>query len=502
MKPRNTKNLSEKKLKEIRDEGYYRTEKGTDYGPVEEEVDEAYYDKSNRRLEREALDHEKELQAYEDHLMDKEGVPPVPKKQPKGPPELIMVGEEQIAPRAKKPPKIPSNVQILGDEVIKVNKGKPPRMDLDPETLKPIKAKNHGHSVPDVLPPADSMGKVRTGKVPPVLKPRFRRPLPKELSGEIPPIPKKPAKIIKPLSLRSLEDLSEGDVLESLKRGERISLKTPRLRTIGPQKVAEMNMQKVLEGEEKLSRALSEGIRRRHGFHGRTRTPDIIKVLSEEMGIPVLPDYEFRYKDGLHGYADTTAYRLGFNPSNWDRTGRESLIAHELRHLKDFYPIVDGKPTFDFDQALKMDDSIRTSLFGRPQSLVEMVMMERNRKKALNRLSGKGLQSFNQGEGPLLKPRVDALDFYDFLEKGHFKSSFLKENLERIAKGLPLIGTAAGVMMAPTADSFAAEVIPGGVEGAGEGEEQEVKKMIQEARDFQTFNPKRLKPTAPNPIMY
>ena len=274
-----------------------------------------------------------------------------------------------------------------------------------------------------------------------------------------------------------IKDLSEQQILELLSKGEKIpyypDISKPTRET------AVQTFEDVLNQEKKLSRALSRGISEQKGFKGSTKIPDIIKELSSDMGIQT-PDYEFKYKDGLAGWAKKDYPFIGLNPQYLSEFGREAVIAHELRHLKE-------NPLGSFD-----DNSIRKILYTTPMEtgnrltdILESLKQSIQTPLAVKKEEGKSLQYFNKVKDRLfpndkLKYQVDALDAYDFLEKGHFKDSFLKQNLQRISKKLPIIGTAAtalGVATAPNPAEAAilegmSNIIPGGVSELGVSDEQ------------------------------
>lgn len=211
----------------------------------------------------------------------------------------------------------------------------------------------------------------------------------------------------------------------------------------------------ILKEEPKLSRALSQGISDQKEFKGRTRVKDIIKELSSDLDIDP-PDYEFSYSKipNAAGYADVSKNKIGLNPEFLHDYGREAVIAHELRHIKE------GNIGFD--------KSIRNTLYTGEGggSLLEQLQKSFNVDTAIKQERGRALNDFipvkeRLFENDKLKKKVDALKIYEFIEKGHFKDPFLVKNLKRIAKGLPIIGLAASVL---TSEDASAAVDPMGSE--------------------------------------
>lgn len=232
----------------------------------------------------------------------------------------------------------------------------------------------------------------------------------------------------------NIEEMGTGSILSALKGDEPINYIPDISRT--SRKDAQKAFDYVLGQEDLLSNSLSRGIREQKGFKGSTRIPDIVKELSLDMGIDP-PDLEFKYMSGLAGTANIRKNLLTLNPQFLRNVGDEALIAHELRHFKDS----------KVGQPFKSDNSIRNILYTRPDNPLIEMLNELRRPEAHKKLDGKSLNFFNKKEGRLfandaLKHKLDALDIYSFLEKGHFKSDFLVTNLKRVAKGLPIIGTA------------------------------------------------------------
>lgn len=234
----------------------------------------------------------------------------------------------------------------------------------------------------------------------------------------------------------------------------------------------------VLHNQHKLGKALSEGISKQKGFDKRRyRTADVIKELSADLGIDA-PRFKFEYHPNFIGTA--TDNEIMLNPAMFKDYGPEAVIAHELRHVKERR--LGHKPL--------IDKSLATGLFSGPsdnvyQNLHNQFALEENLKKA----HGKTLNFYNKKpdrlfENDKIKPRLDALDIFDFMEKGHFKDSFMKENLKRVAKGLPIIGaalTTMGVLGSSDASAGVADaVIPGGVESLGHSDKEQ-QRMIKEA---------------------
>lgn len=231
--------------------------------------------------------------------------------------------------------------------------------------------------------------------------------------------------------------------MEMLKRGEKIpyypDLSNPRMEAVTD------SFEDILHQESKLSRALSRGISDQKGFHGKTKTTDIVRELSKDFDIEP-PSVEYSYsKPGAAGWAYNTENKIGINPALLDEYGREGLIAHELRHKKELVPTG------------TLDTSVRNILYSPPsntgnslQDLSDSLGKSSHFDEAIKKEKGKGLNYYQKVRDRMfpndkLKYSVDALDMHDFLSKGHFKTSFLKKNLERVAKGLPIIGTAATI---------------------------------------------------------
>lgn len=261
-----------------------------------------------------------------------------------------------------------------------------------------------------------------------------------------------------------------------LKRGEKIpyypDISNPRREAVTD------SFEDILHQESKLSRALSRGISEQKGFHGKTKTTDIVRELSKDLGIDP-PEVEFSYqRPSTAGWAHANENKIGINPESLNEWGREGLIAHELRHKKELIP------------AGTMDTSIRNILYspsaetGNPlQDLMEALNKNAHFDSSVKKEQGKSLQYYQKIKDRLfpndkLKYSVDALDVYDFMSKGHFKESFLKKNLERVAKGLPIIGTAATVAGAlgysDMAGAATDAIIPGGLSETAVSDERSI----------------------------
>lgn len=273
-----------------------------------------------------------------------------------------------------------------------------------------------------------------------------------------------------------IRQLSEQQIMEMLKKGEKIpyypNLSNPRMEAVTD------SFEDILHQESKLSRALSRGISEQKGFHGKTKTTDIVRELSKDLDIEP-PSVEYSYqRPNAAGWAHSDQNKIGINPQLLDEYGREGLIAHELRHKKELVP------------SGTMDNSIRNILYSPDsstgndlQDLINSFHKASEFDGAVKKEKGKALNYYQKVNERLfpndkLKYSVDALDMHDFLSKGHFKSSFLKKNLERVAKGLPIIGTAATVAgalgysdIAGAATDMATGPI-GGVEEMGVSPEQ------------------------------
>jgi hypothetical protein len=230
----------------------------------------------------------------------------------------------------------------------------------------------------------------------------------------------------------------------------------------------------ILQQEKKLSRALSAGISEQKGFTAKHKIPDIVKELSSDMGVNT-PDIRFKYDPRIAGSMDGSKGLLTLNPESLADYGRESVIAHELRHLKEFDP----------EMPYKSDSSIRRMLYTAPEESIIALERLYGVPEAIKKEQGKSLGYYQKIKDRLfpndkLKYQIDALDAYNFLERGHFAKPFLKENLERVAKKLPIIGmgaTALGVATAPNPANAAvlegmSNIIPGGVEDLGISNEQ------------------------------
>lgn len=257
-----------------------------------------------------------------------------------------------------------------------------------------------------------------------------------------------------------IKDLSEEQILELLSKGEKIPY-YQNLSLNPESRPAIASFQDILNEEKKLTRALSRGISEQKGFHGSTKTKDIIKELSQDIGLKEAPDFEIAYKPGLGGWSHKDKPLIGLNPQLLSEFGKEAVIAHELRHQKE------ALPNFFSDR------SIRTNLYTSlpdDANIIDALNRQIFIPEAIAKEEGKSLAYYNKLKERLfpldkMKPSIDALDAYDFLERGHFAKSFLKENLERVAKGLPIIGTAATALGVATASNPAEAAIEEGVTG-------------------------------------
>lgn len=199
--------------------------------------------------------------------------------------------------------------------------------------------------------------------------------------------------------------------------------------------------------EPKMYQALSRGIQDVYGFKPHHKTQDIAKELAYSMGVPNLP-IEFKYGDDWA--ARTDFKRVQLNPRELPYFGKEALLAHELRHIKEG-PGSSG------------------STLGKP-TIIDM-MIDPHQTKLNKAKQGKDLQQF-AGKGKF-KPEIDALDIVSFFEGKHFSKPFIKENLKRVAKGLPIIGVGASALMGEDASaSTIGEFIPGGVDIVGQGSDR------------------------------
>lgn len=271
-----------------------------------------------------------------------------------------------------------------------------------------------------------------------------------------------------------IKQLSEEQILDLLAREEKIPYYTDL--SINPlSRPAMDSFQDIISQEQKLSRALSRGISESKKFHGKTKAQDIIKELASDMKVQV-PDLEFKYSPGLVGSMDTQKGLMSLNPELMGKYGKEAVIAHELRHFKEASP------------EYTPDLSVRRMLYTNPEG-EGIRSLERlyGVPESIQKEKGKSLAYYNKLKDRLfpndkMKPSIDALDAYDFLERGHFNKSFMKENLQRVAKKLPIIGTAAtalGIATAPNPAEAAAEegissLIPGGVEDTAIADERSI----------------------------
>ena len=263
-------------------------------------------------------------------------------------------------------------------------------------------------------------------------------------------------------------ELSEEQILERLKAGETIPYYPDISRP--SRETAMLTFQDIIDQETKLERALSRGISEQKGFKGSTKIPDIVKELSSDMGIQT-PKLQFKYHPTTMGSANVEKNIITLNPAGLSEMGREGLIAHELRHLKE------GKRQIMKDNPLTWDNSIRKVLYtgtqetGNPLLDIQLALHKAVSMEEANlKEQGKSLNYFQKIKDRLfandkLKYQVDALDAYDFLEKGHFDKSFIKENLERVAKGLPIIGAAATALGIATASNPVEAAIEEGITG-------------------------------------
>jgi hypothetical protein len=267
-----------------------------------------------------------------------------------------------------------------------------------------------------------------------------------------------------------IKQLSEEQILKKLSRGEKIpyypDISSPSRNT------SIASLEEILKQEKKLARTLSRGISEQKGFKASTKIPDIVKELSLDMGVNV-PEVRFKYDPTVAGSMDSKKGLLTINPGVISDYGKEAIIAHELRHLKEYDPKIIYQPDLSIRRMLytPVEDSIvgLERLYGVPQ--------------AIKKEQGKSLNYYQKIKDRLfpndkLKYEIDALDAYDFLEKGHFKNSFLKENLERVSKELPLIGTAAtlagGLGYSDLAGAATDVVVPGGLEETAIADERAI----------------------------
>lgn len=275
-----------------------------------------------------------------------------------------------------------------------------------------------------------------------------------------------------------IKQLSEQQILEKLARGEKIPY-YPDISSY-QSRAGMQTFPDIMSEENKLSRALSRGISEQKGFKGSTKIQDIVKELSSDLGIDA-PDIELKYDPRVLGSADLDRNIIRLNPVGFSELGKESLIAHELRHLKEGPRDIRENPFF-------WDKSVRKALYtevpdtGNPLLDLQLALHKSiTSKEADLKEQGKSLNYYQKIKDRLfpndkLKYQVDALDAYDFLEKGHFSKPFMKENLERVAKKLPIIGTAAtiagGLGYSDLAGAATDAIIPGGIEEMGVSPEQ------------------------------
>ncbi len=197
--------------------------------------------------------------------------------------------------------------------------------------------------------------------------------------------------------------------------------------------------------EPVAAQAMSRGIQDVYGFKPHHKIQDVAKEIASSIGAENLP-VKFQYSPRYVGATDYQNIYL--NPQHLNNYGREAVLAHELRHVKE------------------AAEGFRPSTtLGKPREGLEGLLDQLKMPELYKKLEGKALQAMEKGK---FKETIDALDVLDFAEKGHFKTSFMKENLKRVAKGLPLL-SALGALIEPDAASAAAEaVVPGGVEGLGD----------------------------------
>jgi hypothetical protein len=207
--------------------------------------------------------------------------------------------------------------------------------------------------------------------------------------------------------------------------------------------------------EPKMYQALSEGIRDVYGFKPHHKIQDISKELASSMGVPNVP-IEFKYMDDVAG--STNGSRIRINPQHLNLFGREALLGHELRHIKEN---MESGPSIG---------RINTSnpLIALRDTLAQPALYKSKQ--------GKDLQQFVKGGN--FKDKMDALDIVSFFEGKHFKNPYIKENLKRVTKNLPIVGTAAtvagGLGYSDISGAATDVVIPGGLQETGIADERAI----------------------------
>jgi predicted metal-dependent hydrolase len=225
---------------------------------------------------------------------------------------------------------------------------------------------------------------------------------------------------------KSIEGLNPEEILEAVKNQGDVYI-YPRLDT--PTRAESMRLfDSVMDQETKLSQALSRGISEQRGYTAKTRIPDMVADLSEVLGLEKTPDIEFSYMDDIAGAADPKNNKIILNPQHLSTYGRESIIAHELRHLKE--ETGPNKRRFNF-----VDESIGAQKYrSSGGNALQSLYNYGERKDTKKKMIGKGLSHFNPKEERLfendkLKSRVSALDTHEFLDRKHFQKVFLGTNL-------------------------------------------------------------------------
>ena len=254
---------------------------------------------------------------------------------------------------------------------------------------------------------------------------------------------------------KNLKDMTSSEILEAIKERGDLYIH-PDLGDQGSSPIGKAlnNYDDVMDKEDSLMRALSHGIRENSkDFRMKGTYLDQTEAISQEMGLKESPLLEFKYDTGsASAYADPENNKIIINPSKVSPETREAVLAHEIRHLKE----APYSSTFD--------KSPRTVLYTDGGNPFQSMYNEFSRPEEVKRLKGRALSEFQPKADRLfpndkLKYKTSVLDKVDYMEKGHFKDSFLSKNLKRLAKGLPLISGAATLLSSdPVAAATGTEV--------------------------------------------
>lgn len=441
------------KLKEVMEDHARRSEGGTDFGHLGEEVDDA-------RWARQAKADEDYMKDFEDQFQE---------QLEETPPDIVLDQKgELINPKKGLPPKIKKNVHVVGDEVIVPKAGKPPSLNLGPEGEK-LRVRS---GKPDALPHGPvSMENFHPNKKPPMLKS-----INVNVGDELITAHRKKPPVIKKLPL--IDIINQGpevpvpEIPWEAKRlsDEEIRSLTDRFHSLGE--------------DAKKSSYLSRGAFKSTfdsgdpGYVIKTMRPgfdkdnelvrDYLKLKeAKRKGLPVeTPILVTTPGQRAIQFQKRVAIPRASDPNFMQHGLEAARLQEEVDKHFNYSDIHTGNVGMGGDGEYK---------------IIDMLGSDKDKRKMIAQMGAAG------------KARRRILDS----DKGRIFRSLLPF-MKPIGYGL----SAAGAMMAPTADSFAADsVVPGGMEGLNSNEPQDVKQMIQEERDFQQFNPRRLKPTAPNPYM-